>query len=204
MPNILRDFFILEFAIYNFGNVAKQFRWIANGLSQIDNEFAAIESRLQKIQQLNQQMQELEKIMGGFVVEKPAEDTEQVLRKNVALIDQTKYDIAQLSRIVRGFVPAEIISMRSPKTANEALEQIERLQTVLGTLAVLLEQSGLREGLNIISLRYIERNKRDVEELRERLLQIKSNIEKAFKEIELPEQFFEIQSQLSVSTRANC
>lgn len=53
MANVLRDFFILEFAIYNFGNVTKQFRWIAGGLSEINSEFEAIERRLEKIEKLS-------------------------------------------------------------------------------------------------------------------------------------------------------
>lgn len=68
MANVLRDFFILEFAIYNFGNVTKQFRWIAGGLSEINSEFEAIERRLEKIEKLSSVVAETEKVLKGLGV----------------------------------------------------------------------------------------------------------------------------------------
>lgn len=195
MPNILRDFFILEFAIYNFGNVAKQFRWIANGLAHIDNEFDAIESRLKRIQQLNKQVQELEKVISGFSVAKPVEDTGQILQQNLALIDQTKYQIAQLSQSIRGFVPKGI-KLPSPKTAEEALEQVEEIRDVLKNFVRSLNRPRLLERADEATLRNIEKAKTQIEELRRRLIRVKNSLTGIFEEVEMPEEFYNVQKQL--------
>ncbi len=66
MANVLRDFFILEFAIYNIGNVTKQFRWIAKGLSDVKDEFNAIDNVMQKINKSTSQLKELEAIASSL------------------------------------------------------------------------------------------------------------------------------------------
>jgi len=63
MANVLRDFFILEFAIYNFGNVSKQFNWIRRGLSEVNFEFAQIGHKLQRIRMLSQEMDYLQRMV---------------------------------------------------------------------------------------------------------------------------------------------
>lgn len=113
MANVLRDFFILEFAIYNFGNVTKQFRWIANGLAQIDEEFNSIESRLQRIGKLSQQIKDLEKVLPPRDI--PDEELpENILdaRKNLEeLKKQLVTSVAELEKFnVKAYVTEQVFS----------------------------------------------------------------------------------------------
>ena len=66
MANVLRDFFILEFAVYNVGNARKQLDWIRRGIFEVNEEFLRIEKNTEMYRRLASEAEHYRRVISSL------------------------------------------------------------------------------------------------------------------------------------------